>query len=71
MNVQRNIDACSCKHCGSGEAMSIKYYECMFLRLISSMQCACAILYRYLWRFRVCYIFTECLMNNTFFEKSF
>ena len=33
MCVERNIEARSCSYCSSGKAMSLTYYECMFVDL--------------------------------------
>jgi len=33
MYVERNVEELSCNHCCSGTAISIKYYECVFVAL--------------------------------------
>ena len=51
MYVQRNIEARSCDRCRGGRATSVIYCECVCVcgSWVSSMQCACAVLYFHLW----------------------
>jgi len=39
-----NIRARSRYHCCSGKAVNITYSECVFVALLSSVQCACVVL---------------------------
>jgi hypothetical protein len=39
MYLQRNIEAFSYNHCGSGKAISITYFECLFVALRISVAC--------------------------------
>ena len=35
MHVYRNIEARSCDYCCSGKAISVTYYECVFVALVT------------------------------------
>jgi hypothetical protein len=67
MHVKRNSEARLCNHCCSGEAMSIMYFECPFVNLVSSMQCAGS--YCHLWPAWIYNIFPHNLTKVTIFEK--
>jgi len=43
MNIQNNIDVCSCNHCGSQEAICTAYSECVFVGLILSFGHPCCV----------------------------
>jgi hypothetical protein len=40
----RNTDAPTCNNCYSGRAIIVIYTECVFVALLSCMQCACSVL---------------------------
>jgi hypothetical protein len=44
MYVQSNMETRSCNYCCSGKVITIMYSENVFVVLVPSMQCACAIL---------------------------
>ena len=72
MYVQRNNEARSCNYCCSGKEINITYSEpCVCSLLLSSIQSACAVLYRHMWPvcLSVClyYILPQHLKNGKTF----
>jgi len=64
-------EARSSNHCCRGKAVSIKYYEFLYVYLPSSsiMPRTCAVLYGHLWPAQLYHIFPHYLINMTVFGK--
>jgi hypothetical protein len=60
---------CALNHCCSWKEMCISYSMCVFVTLLSSMQCACAVLYWHLWPLWLHNIFPLYLIKGMIFEK--
>ena len=66
MYVKRNIEARSCNHWSNGEALSIPYYELVFVAL--GIQSAMRMRQSHLWPVRLCQTFPHYLMSCTIIE---
>jgi len=67
MYVEHNSESHLCNHCCSGKAISITYSECVFVGIVSSMQCVCTLCH--LWPARFNSIFPCNLINSTIKKK--
>jgi hypothetical protein len=69
MNVWRNIEASSCHHCCSRKVKILHILRGCLYHKLSSMECACAVLYCFLWPVWLYSIFPHYLINVTIYEK--
>jgi hypothetical protein len=72
-SYKRKIDARSPNHCCRGKTLSITHSECVsvFLPYLSSIQCACAVLYCHLWPVRLYHFFHIISQRTWFSGKSY
>ena len=70
---KRNVEARSCNQCCLDKTIIVKYYNCVsvFLPYLSSMQCACSLLYCHVWPVCRFQIYLHYLINGTIFGKFF
>jgi hypothetical protein len=59
------VCVCSCNNCCRGKTIGIAYSGCVFVALLSSMQCACAVLYLNMWPVQLHNIFPRYTVNST------
>jgi len=66
--IKNKQDVCSRNHICRGKATSVTYLECVSVHL-TTMHCACTVLYSHLWSVRLCQVFLHYLINSKIFGK--